>query len=55
MGLSVENCEHWFERAVGVMMMGMFVLIVIRVSFFFFFEMIWVEDPIEFILYSYIS
>ena len=35
MGLSVENCEHWFERAVGVMMMGMFVLIVIRVSFFF--------------------
>lgn len=33
MGLSIENCEPWFEKAVGVMMMAMLVHIIIRVSF----------------------
>lgn len=32
MGLSIENCEPWFEKAVGVMMMAMLVHIIIRVS-----------------------
>jgi len=33
MGLSIENCELWFEKAVGVMMMGMLVHIIIRLHF----------------------
>ncbi|KAH9918179.1 uncharacterized protein BXZ73DRAFT_92247 [Epithele typhae] len=30
MGLSLENCEHWFERAVVALLGIMFILIVIR-------------------------
>ncbi|KAL0950106.1 hypothetical protein HGRIS_010106 [Hohenbuehelia grisea] len=33
MGLNVENCELWFERAVLVAIAGMFILIVIRLHF----------------------
>ena len=32
MGLSPENCEQWFERAVMVFVGVMFVIIVVRVS-----------------------
>jgi hypothetical protein len=32
MGLSPENCEQWFERAVMVFVGVMFVIIIVRVS-----------------------
>ena len=32
MGLSLENCEQWFERAVVAVLGIMFILIVVRVS-----------------------
>ena len=32
MGLSLENCEQWFERAVVAVLGVMFILIVVRVS-----------------------
>ena len=32
MGLSLENCEQWFERAVVAILGIMFILIVVRVS-----------------------
>lgn len=32
MGLSLENCEPWFERAVVALLGIMFILIVVRVS-----------------------
>lgn len=31
-GLSPENCEQWFERAVLVFLAVMFIIIVLRVS-----------------------
>jgi hypothetical protein len=31
-GLSPENCEQWFERAVVVFVGIMFIIIVVRVS-----------------------
>jgi hypothetical protein len=31
MGLNLENCEEWFQRAVMVIMGGMVVVIVVRV------------------------
>ena len=34
MGLSLENCEQWFERAVVAVLGIMFILIVVRVSLF---------------------
>lgn len=43
MGLSLENCELWFERAVFVGVLGMLVLIVIRVSGFFAFNLIFAK------------
>ncbi len=33
-GLSLENCEQWFERAVVAVLGVMFILIVVRVSDF---------------------
>ena len=35
MGLSLENCEQWFERAVVAVLGIMFILIVVRVSPYF--------------------
>ena len=35
MGLSLENCEQWFERAVVAVLGIMFILIVVRVSVLF--------------------
>ena len=36
-GLSIENCEFWFERGIIAMLGLMFVLIAIRVSRSFYF------------------
>lgn len=33
MGLNLENCERWLERAVSAVLVVLFVIMIIRVSY----------------------